>query len=292
MVVSNFSQSPGGDLCGSRRYRSVVIESSLSILPRKKSDGFFALVVGLLLALHTPVWVALVFYKDKVGPDEVEESPKKSLVVGFLRFLSTWLLDFTPWFANAMLSVFLGILFLCMGFSTRKVATKWGVIVLWSSWRQTWTPLISNNETSKQWSVIHEVPVIIRRTFDERILMTEHGNKNIPLHGIRDRKNRIDFLGPVAVNGGWSTNRRSTKANTIKNTRGRSHPCKEFSLLDHSWKNSSVFSRSNPCIFNRYLHNAILMLDEKLSLGLKQYCIKRKITSLSTMENDYLWGLE
>jgi len=124
MSASIFSQNPGGDLCGSRHYCSVVIESSSSICSRKKSDGSFSLVIGLLLALHTPVWMALVFYKDKVWHDEVAASATKFPLVDFIRFLSTWLIDFTPWFANAMLSIFLGILFLCMGFSTRNGTMK------------------------------------------------------------------------------------------------------------------------------------------------------------------------
>ena len=126
MVASVLSSSTGDkNLCGSkrvRRCRSVVIEVSSPRLPGRIPGGCLALFIGLLLALHTPVWVALVFYKDKVWRVEGTESTTPSPMVAILRFLSSWLLDFTPWIANSMLSVFLGVLFLCIGFSTIQVS--------------------------------------------------------------------------------------------------------------------------------------------------------------------------
>mmetsp|Transcript_17547 Transcript_17547/g.43767 ORF Transcript_17547/g.43767 Transcript_17547/m.43767 type:complete len:131 (+) Transcript_17547:199-591(+) len=125
MVASILSSSTGDDLCGSkrvRRCRAVVIEASSPLLPGRNPGGCFALFMGLILALHTPVWVALVFYKDKVWHDEGTESTATSPMVAILRFLSSWLLDSTPWIANSMLAVFLGVLFLCMGLSTMEVS--------------------------------------------------------------------------------------------------------------------------------------------------------------------------
>jgi di/tricarboxylate transporter len=89
----------------------VVIETSSPIRPRGNTGGMCALAIGLFLALHTPTWVAMVFSKeDDNGENSSQISPSS-----ILRFGSWWLLEFTPWFANALLSVFLGVLFLCMG---------------------------------------------------------------------------------------------------------------------------------------------------------------------------------
>jgi len=82
----------------------VVIETA----PIRSSSEtkWFPLVAGILLALHTPAWLLVVFYQES------DETNGKSVL---RTFLSKWLLEFVPWFANAGLSFFLGILFLYMG---------------------------------------------------------------------------------------------------------------------------------------------------------------------------------
>mmetsp|Transcript_113768 Transcript_113768/g.232775 ORF Transcript_113768/g.232775 Transcript_113768/m.232775 type:complete len:137 (-) Transcript_113768:675-1085(-) len=90
----------------------VVIETNRPIGPRGIPPGVCALAIGLFLALHTPAWVVLVSYRETI-----RESTETTSIL-FLRFLSRWLLEFTPWFANAVLSVFLGVLFLHLGRAT------------------------------------------------------------------------------------------------------------------------------------------------------------------------------
>lgn len=109
----------------SSNHQAVVIETAQPIRSSGNPVGICALIIGLFLALHTPAWVLLVFYKEDVWSLDTTESagtiPANTVL---LRFLSRWLLEFTPWFANAMLSVFLGVLFLYLGFATLEVSSS------------------------------------------------------------------------------------------------------------------------------------------------------------------------
>jgi len=107
-----------------RNAPTLVIETTTPIRSSGNPNGVIALVIGLVLALHTPAWVLLVIYKEEVWSTESESgsdadsttaTPGSALNIYLLQFFSRYLLDFTPWFANAMLSIFVGVLFVCMG---------------------------------------------------------------------------------------------------------------------------------------------------------------------------------
>jgi len=72
-----------------------------------------ALISGLGLALHTPAWVILLSYKEELLQVGGESKNISSLVA----FVSYWILEFIPWFANALLSMFLGCLMFILGYS-------------------------------------------------------------------------------------------------------------------------------------------------------------------------------
>ena len=107
---------------------SVVIETSKSVVPPKpKKIGGLSACFGILLVLHTPLWIMLTFYKEDL-PDkttivvdkelELElEGLSSTTTMQFLRHVSRWILEFTPWFANALLCIFLGLVFLVAGFA-------------------------------------------------------------------------------------------------------------------------------------------------------------------------------
>ena len=122
-MAESFRVERCGRVESRKRQRSFVIETSS---PPTRSDGkrggVCALFIGLVLALHTPLWLAMVFYKEKVWEYDSTSEPL-SATTAFLRFISRWVLDFTPWFANALLSIFLGVLFLYMGMSTIQEPT-------------------------------------------------------------------------------------------------------------------------------------------------------------------------
>mmetsp|Transcript_2343 Transcript_2343/g.4726 ORF Transcript_2343/g.4726 Transcript_2343/m.4726 type:complete len:132 (+) Transcript_2343:178-573(+) len=92
------------------------------------SAGVIALVIGLCLVLHTPAWLILISHKDEsiVLPDGDDSQSTTTAITAttttttilLLRFLSRWLLEFTPWLANALVSFFFGGLFLYMGAAT------------------------------------------------------------------------------------------------------------------------------------------------------------------------------
>lgn len=116
---------PASSAANTRNHRADVIETASPIRSSGNPVGICALAIGLFLALHTPAWVVLVFYKEDAWSLETTETagtiPATTVL---LRFLSRWLLEFTPWFANAMLSVFLGVLFLYLGFATLEVSNS------------------------------------------------------------------------------------------------------------------------------------------------------------------------
>ena len=95
---------------------SVVVKTSKPIRSKKKKSkiGHFGSFFGFLMVLHTPVWIMMAFTKDDIDP--TAEAELASLPMG-KEFLTRWVLEFTPWFANAVLCVFLGILFFVLGFA-------------------------------------------------------------------------------------------------------------------------------------------------------------------------------
>ena len=92
-----------------RNHPGVVrVEATAPIKSSPLSTGGIALAIGTFLALHTPSWLVLVFcFETDEHKDHHDSLP--------IRLLSRWLLDFTPWLANALLSFFLGVLCLCLG---------------------------------------------------------------------------------------------------------------------------------------------------------------------------------
>ena len=75
--------------------------------------GLYALMLGLCLVLHTPAWLILISYKEEMMQMAGENSKSSSLIA----YLSYWILEFIPWFANALLSMFLGCLMLILGYA-------------------------------------------------------------------------------------------------------------------------------------------------------------------------------
>jgi hypothetical protein len=116
MVVTTRSRtkavSPSDD-AAPRSNRSLVVRAPIRA-SSSVSPGTCALVLGLFLVLYTPLWMALLSYKDTL--DEGSSMPT--------RFLFKWILEFTPWLANAVLSIFLGGLFLYLGWASVRGIDK------------------------------------------------------------------------------------------------------------------------------------------------------------------------
>eukprot|EP00536_Pseudo-nitzschia_multiseries_P006865 jgi/Psemu1/286744/fgenesh1_pg.151_\ len=95
---------------GTTAHRVLRMEAPIRSSP---PAGIVALAIGLCLVLHTPAWVVLVSYQDAI------QDSNSTLAVApgtqLLRFLSWWILECIPWLANALLSFFLGGLFLYLG---------------------------------------------------------------------------------------------------------------------------------------------------------------------------------
>ena len=88
--------------------------------------GLYALIIGLCLVLYTPTWLILLSYKldddENVIEDTTSTSTSTSSSQSLLlyQFISYLILEFIPWFANAIVSIFLACLFLYLGYSNMK----------------------------------------------------------------------------------------------------------------------------------------------------------------------------
>lgn len=96
----------------------IEIETETPIRSSTTPVGLYALLIGLCLALHTPAWLVLLSYKDDITARGDSGTDTATFSTVFLRLVSHWLLEVTPWFANALLSIFLAGLFLYLGLAT------------------------------------------------------------------------------------------------------------------------------------------------------------------------------
>ena len=105
---------------------TVVVEVSpadLRFSSGGRGGGRWALAAGVVLALHTPAWVILVFCREDLAAANAPGGDG-TLPGILLRFPARWILGFTPWIANALLSVFLGVLFVCLGAAALDEGTE------------------------------------------------------------------------------------------------------------------------------------------------------------------------
>ena len=97
-----------------------VDSSSMSSSSSSPNFGLYALIIGLCLVLYTPTWLILLSYKLD-DEDDIEDttsmSTSSSQSLLLYQFISYSILEFIPWFANAMVSIFLACLFLYLGYS-------------------------------------------------------------------------------------------------------------------------------------------------------------------------------
>jgi hypothetical protein len=105
---------------------SVDSSSISSSSSSSKNIGLYALIIGLCLILYTPAWLILLSYKQDEN-DEIENeiedttststSSSSQLLLLLYQFISYSILEFIPWFANAIVSIFFASLFIYLGYS-------------------------------------------------------------------------------------------------------------------------------------------------------------------------------
>ena len=101
---------------------TISVDSSSMSSSSSPNFGVYALILGLCLVLYTPTWLILLSYKhdddENVIEDTTSTSSSQSLLLS--QFISYSILEFIPWFANAIVSIFLACLFLYLGYSNIK----------------------------------------------------------------------------------------------------------------------------------------------------------------------------
>ena len=100
---------------------TISVDSSSMSSSSSPNFGLHALIIGLCLVLYTPTWLILLSYKLD-DEDDIEDTTSTSSSQSLLlyQFISYSILEFIPWFANAMVSIFLACLFLYLGYSNIK----------------------------------------------------------------------------------------------------------------------------------------------------------------------------
>ena len=108
-------------IIGSETITISVDSSSMSSSSSSPNFGLYALIIGLCLVLYTPTWLILLSYKHD-DEDDIEDTTSTSSSQSLLlsQFISYSILEFIPWFANAIVSIFLACLFLYLGYSNMK----------------------------------------------------------------------------------------------------------------------------------------------------------------------------
>lgn len=86
----------------------VTIEASSPIRASTTPIGLYALIIGLILVIHTPTWILLLQYQE--NDDNKSNNANK-----FLKAISYIILEWTPWFASTVLCFFLAGLFMYLG---------------------------------------------------------------------------------------------------------------------------------------------------------------------------------
>ena len=103
---------------------TISVDSSSMSSSSSPNFGLYALIIGLCLVLYTPTWLILLSYKhdddENVIEDTTSTSTSSSQSLLLYQFISYSILEFIPWFANAIVSIFLACLFLYLGYSNIK----------------------------------------------------------------------------------------------------------------------------------------------------------------------------
>ncbi|OEU08377.1 hypothetical protein FRACYDRAFT_250170 [Fragilariopsis cylindrus CCMP1102] len=103
---------------------TISVDSSSMSSSSSHNFGVYALIIGLCLVLYTPTWLILLSYKldddENVIEDTTSTSTSSSQSLLLYQFISYLILEFIPWFANAIVSIFLACLFLYLGYSNIK----------------------------------------------------------------------------------------------------------------------------------------------------------------------------
>jgi predicted O-methyltransferase YrrM len=96
---------------------SIVAPSPIHSSPSFNQPLWLALLIGILLILHTPAWLVLIHFTDNDTRDDTDGFPILKYLKPGVKMLSVLILDVTPKVASTFLNIYLGGLCLYIGWS-------------------------------------------------------------------------------------------------------------------------------------------------------------------------------